>query len=93
MAELEQQAHEIAGRPFNVGSPRQIGEILFGELNLPGGKSTGYEVGIAVAHRAQCICRQCPPPIVRVTVAKNDRIKIRNCLLDVHFELAPTDVT
>lgn len=40
MAELEQQAHEIAGRPFNVGSPRQIGEILFGELNLPGGKKT-----------------------------------------------------
>ncbi len=40
MAELEQQAYEIAGRPFNVGSPRQIGEILFGELNLPGGKKT-----------------------------------------------------
>ncbi len=40
MAELEQRAHEIAGRPFNIGSPRQIGEILFGELNLPGGKKT-----------------------------------------------------
>ena len=40
MAELEVQAHEIAGRPFNIGSPRQIGEILFGELNLPGGKKT-----------------------------------------------------
>jgi len=40
MAELEAQAHEIAGRPFNIGSPRQIGEILFGELNLPGGKKT-----------------------------------------------------
>jgi len=40
MAELEIQAHEIAGRPFNIGSPRQIGEILFGELNLPGGKKT-----------------------------------------------------
>ncbi|WP_191554831.1 DNA polymerase I [Brevundimonas aurantiaca] len=40
MAELETQAHEIAGRPFNIGSPRQIGDILFGELNLPGGKKT-----------------------------------------------------
>ena len=40
MAELEAQAHDIAGRPFNIGSPRQIGEILFGELNLPGGKKT-----------------------------------------------------
>ncbi|HEY0052799.1 MAG TPA: DNA polymerase, partial [Caulobacteraceae bacterium] len=40
MVELEAQAHQLAGRPFNVGSPRQIGEILFGELNLPGGKKT-----------------------------------------------------
>ncbi|RZJ18477.1 MAG: DNA polymerase I [Brevundimonas sp.] len=40
MAELEEQAHKLAGRPFNVGSPRQIGEILFGEMNLPGGRKT-----------------------------------------------------
>jgi len=40
MAELEQQAHDLAGRPFNVGSPRQIGDILFGEMQLPGGRKT-----------------------------------------------------
>ena len=40
MAELEQQAHALAGRPFNVGSPRQIGDILFGEMALPGGRKT-----------------------------------------------------
>ena len=40
MAELEARAHELAGRPFNLGSPRQIGEILFGEMDLPGGKKT-----------------------------------------------------
>jgi len=40
MAELEEEAHKIAGRPFNIASPRQIGEILFGEMNLPGGKKT-----------------------------------------------------
>jgi DNA polymerase-1 len=40
MAELEQQAHALAGRPFNVGSPRQIGDILFGEMQLPGGRKT-----------------------------------------------------
>jgi DNA polymerase-1 len=33
--QLEQQAYGIAGRPFNLGSPRQIGEIFFGELGLP----------------------------------------------------------
>jgi DNA polymerase-1 len=31
---LEQQAYEIAGRPFNLGSPKQIGQIFFDELNL-----------------------------------------------------------
>jgi DNA polymerase-1 len=40
MAELEIQAHELAGRPFSIGSPKQIGELLFGELNMPGGKKT-----------------------------------------------------
>ncbi len=40
MARLEEEAHEHAGRPFNLGSPKQIGEIFFGEMGLPGGKKT-----------------------------------------------------
>jgi DNA polymerase-1 len=32
---LEQTAHELAGRHFNLGSPKQIGEIFFDELGLP----------------------------------------------------------
>ena len=40
MIELEQQAYEIAGQPFNLGSPKQIGEILFGRLGLPVKKKT-----------------------------------------------------
>jgi len=40
MVELEAKAHELVGRPFNLGSPKQIGDILFGELQLPGGKKT-----------------------------------------------------
>ncbi|MDB5395816.1 MAG: polymerase [Rhodospirillales bacterium] len=35
---LEQQIHAAAGRPFNIGSPKQIGEILFDELKLPSGR-------------------------------------------------------
>ncbi|MDQ6685595.1 MAG: DNA polymerase, partial [Pseudomonadota bacterium] len=35
MVELERQAYDIAGQPFNLGSPKQIGEILFGKLGLP----------------------------------------------------------
>ncbi|HWX50984.1 MAG TPA: DNA polymerase I [Roseomonas sp.] len=38
MVELEKQIHELAGRPFNIGSPKQLGEILFDEMGLPGGK-------------------------------------------------------
>jgi DNA polymerase-1 len=33
--ELEQRAYEIAGRPFNLGSPKQIGAIFFDELEMP----------------------------------------------------------
>jgi len=40
MARLEQEAYEIAGQPFNLGSPKQIGEILFGKLGLPVGRKT-----------------------------------------------------
>jgi len=40
MLQLEQKAYEIAGQPFNLGSPKQIGEILFGRLGLPVKKKT-----------------------------------------------------
>jgi DNA polymerase I len=40
MADFEARAHEMLGRPFNLGSPKQIGEVLFGEMGLEGGKKT-----------------------------------------------------
>ena len=40
MVELEAEAHRLAGRPFNLGSPKQIGDILFGEMGLAGAKKT-----------------------------------------------------
>jgi len=36
--ELEREIHKLAGHPFNIGSPKQLGEVLFDELGLPGGK-------------------------------------------------------
>ncbi|MDD0801706.1 MULTISPECIES: DNA polymerase I [Acinetobacter] len=40
MANLESQITELAGQSFNVGSPKQVGEILFDKLGLKGGKKT-----------------------------------------------------
>ncbi len=40
MAEFEKELHRLAGREFNVGSPKQLGEVLFDELKLPGGKKS-----------------------------------------------------
>lgn len=51
LAELEKQAHELAGQEFNLSSPKQLGEILFTKLGLPiikktpkGAPSTAEEV-------------------------------------------------
>ncbi|MEK8025319.1 DNA polymerase I [Pseudaquabacterium rugosum] len=40
MMDLEREAYDIAGQPFNMGSPKQIGEVLFGKLGLPVKKKT-----------------------------------------------------
>ncbi|MBB4658049.1 DNA polymerase I [Parvularcula dongshanensis] len=40
MAQHEEAAYEAAGERFNIGSPKQIGDILFGKMGLPGGKKT-----------------------------------------------------
>ncbi len=48
MAGLEAEIHELAGEPFNVGSPKQLGEILFERMSLAGGskgKNGAYGTG------------------------------------------------
>jgi DNA polymerase I len=39
-AAMEQAIHKLAGSPFNIGSPKQLGDILFGQMGLQGGKKT-----------------------------------------------------
>lgn len=38
LADLTQEIHRLAGEPFDIDSPRQLGEILFEKLKLPGGR-------------------------------------------------------
>ncbi|MDP7341866.1 MAG: DNA polymerase I, partial [Alphaproteobacteria bacterium] len=48
IAVLESEIHRLAGRPFTIGSPKQLGEILFDEMSLAGGrkgKSGAYATG------------------------------------------------
>ncbi|MEF3048594.1 DNA polymerase I [Pseudotabrizicola sp. L79] len=51
MAGLEDEIATIAGEPFNVGSPKQLGEILFDRMGVPGGekgKAGAYSTGADV---------------------------------------------
>ena len=57
MAELEAKAHELAGGPFNLGSPKQLQQILFDQLELPvirktpkGQPSTAEDVLVELAN-------------------------------------------
>jgi len=38
ISDLGEEIHKLAGREFNMGSPKQLGEVLFDEMGLPGGK-------------------------------------------------------
>ncbi len=48
LVQLEEEIHQVAGEKFNVGSPKQLGEILFDRLQIPGGtkgKTDAYATG------------------------------------------------
>lgn len=51
LGELEREIHRLAGRPFNIGSPKQLGDLLFEEMGLAGGqkgKGGSYGTGADV---------------------------------------------
>ena len=63
MARLVEEIHGLAGREFNVGSPRQLGEVLFDEMGLPGGrkgKTGAYATGADVLDELAALGHEIP---------------------------------
>ena len=76
MRVAETAAHELAGRPFNLGSPKQLQEILFGERGLPPTKKikTGYTTD---AEALQSLFAQTEDPLLAELLRWRDVSKLR----------------
>jgi DNA polymerase-1 len=76
MREAETEAHTLAGRPFNLGSPKQLQEILFGERGLPPTKKikTGYTTD---ADALQSLFAQTGDPLLEQLLRWRDVSKLR----------------
>jgi len=66
-AGLEDEIYKLAGREFNAGSPKQLGEILFDEMGLPGGKKTktgAWQTGVQVLEELAAEGHELPRKII-----------------------------
>ncbi|MGA3036575.1 MAG: DNA polymerase I [Vulcanimicrobiaceae bacterium] len=82
---LQAEVYELAGETFNLGSPLQLGRILFEKLNIPGGKKTktGWATGIEVL---QGLGREYP--ICARILEYREVTKLKNTYVDVLPSLA-----
>jgi DNA polymerase-1 len=76
MRAAEARAHELVGRPFNLGSPKQLQEVLFTERNLPKTKKikTGFTTD---AEALQSLYAQTNDPLIEQLLNWRDRSKLR----------------
>jgi len=77
---LQSEIYAIAGETFNIGSPQQLGRILFDNLGLPhGGKNkTGYATGVEVLHGSPRSF-----PIAAKVLEYREVTKLKNTYIDV----------
>ncbi len=82
---LQAEVYELAGETFNLGSPMQLGAILFDKLGLPGGKKnkTGWATGVEVL---QGLAREFP--ICAKVLEYREVSKLKNTYIDVLPSLA-----
>lgn len=87
-ARLQKEIHEVAGEEFNIGSPQQLGCILFEKLGVPGGKKnkTGWGTGVEVL---QGLSRDYP--ICAKILEYREVTKLKNTYVDVIPKLTDKD--
>ena len=81
---LQREIYDLAGEQFNIGSPQQLGNILFGKLCLPGSKKTktGWATGVEIL---QGLARDYP--ICAKVLEYREVTKLKNTYVDVIPEL------
>jgi DNA polymerase I len=79
-ARLQKRIYDFAGEEFNIGSPQQLGTVLFGKLGIPGGKKTktGWATGVEVL---QGLAREYP--ICALVLEWREVTKLKNTYVDV----------
>ncbi|MGC2129899.1 MAG: DNA polymerase I [Candidatus Aquilonibacter sp.] len=79
-ARLQQHIYDFAGEEFNIGSPQQLGNILFGRLQIPGGKKTktGWATGVEIL---QGLAKEYP--ICALVLEWREVTKLKNTYIDV----------
>ncbi len=79
-ARLQRQIFDFAGEEFNIGSPLQLGNILFGRLQIPGGKKTktGWATGVEIL---QGLAKEYP--ICALVLEWREVTKLKNTYIDV----------
>ena len=84
---LEKRAYEVAGEEFNLGSPKQLGEMLFEKLGVPGGKKTKsgqYSTGEAVLSKID-------HPLVEIVLEYRGLSKLKSTYTDALDNVADAD--
>ena len=88
VARLQVEIYELAGQEFNIGSPQQLGVILFEKMGVPGGKKnkTGWGTGVEVL---QGLAKD--HPICDRILEYREVTKLKNTYVDVIPKLTSAD--
>jgi DNA polymerase-1 len=88
ISELEKDIYETVGHPFNIGSPKQLGEVLFEEMELPRGRKTktGYSTDARVLQQLAI-----EHPIADKIIAYRELTKLKGTYIDGLVDLIRED--